>query len=174
MRLLVPLLLAAAIGVAGCSSSSGDSPTATIAPFATSAAGLPTTQVTVGERAIGVEVAATPATRQHGLSDRASLPSDAGMLFDLGQTQVATFWMKDMHFPLDMVWIDENHTVAGVAENVQPQPGAADSQLTLYHSTSPVRYVLELNAGAAARLGFTTGAQVSFELPPVSGSPAAG
>lgn len=169
MRLLLPLLLAVALVFAGCGSSSGGNSTATPAPIATSSAGLPITQLSVGGRTIDVEVAATPATLQHGLSDRASLPADAGMLFDLGRVQTAAFWMKDMHFPLDMVWIDENRTVAGVAENVQPQPGAPDSQLTLYHSTSPVRYVLELNAGAAARLGFKTGTQVSFELPPVSG-----
>ena len=72
-----------------------------------------------------------------------------------------------------MVWITEDRTVAGVATDVQPQPGAADSDLTLYRSPAPVRYVLELNAGAAARLGFSDGARVGFDLPPVNETPGA-
>ena len=147
------------------------SATSTVAAPATSAARLPTTAVTIGGRTIAVEVAATEAAREHGLSDRDALPADAGMLFDLGQTTIATFWMKDMRFPLDMVWITDDRTVAGVASDAQPQPGAADSDLTLYRSPAPVRYVLELNAGAAARLGFSDGARVSLGLPAVNTTP---
>lgn len=180
-RAVVPLVIVVGLVAVGCGGSSGSGGTATVPvratatlpAFGTSAAGLPTTRVTIGKRTIPVEVASTAAAREHGLSDRDSLPSDAGMLFDLGEAQIATFWMKDMRFPLDMVWITEDRAVAGVASNVQPQPGASDSALTLYRSPAPVRYVLELNAGAAARLGFSDGTRVAFELPPVSGTPGA-
>jgi uncharacterized membrane protein (UPF0127 family) len=134
-------------------------------PMPTSSAGLATTQVRVGGRTVEVEMAATPQQREHGLSDRPSLPADAGMLFDMGQVTSAVFWMKDMHFPLDFVWIDAERKVVGVTKDAPPQAGVPDSELTLYRPPSPVRWVLEVNAGAAERLGFATGGQLAFDLP---------
>jgi uncharacterized membrane protein (UPF0127 family) len=118
-----------------------------------------------GARDIDVEVASTPAQSERGLGYRDSLAPDAGMIFDLHETRVPTFWMKGMRFALDMVWIGEDKRVAGVTTNVQPQPGAPDEQLRRYSAPLPVRYVLELNAGAAARLGMIDGAQLTFALP---------
>lgn len=116
-------------------------------------------------RTINVEVATTAAQSERGLGYRDSLAADAGMIFDLHTTTRPTFWMKGMRIPLDMVWIGEDKRVAGVAANVAPQPGVADDQLRRYSSDTPVRYVLELNAGAAARLGFAPGTQLAFALP---------
>jgi uncharacterized membrane protein (UPF0127 family) len=87
------------------------------------------------------------------------------MLFDLHETSVPTFWMKGMRFALDLVWIGDDERVVAVTANVPPQPGASDTQLRRYSPVAPVRYVLELNSGAAARLGFTPDAQLSFTLP---------
>ena len=87
------------------------------------------------------------------------------MLFDLGTTQNTSFWMKDMRFPLDMVWVTEDKRIAGVTADIQPQPGAPDNQLQLYPAPVPVRSVLELNAGVAAERGLGAGTQLSFTLP---------
>jgi uncharacterized membrane protein (UPF0127 family) len=141
--------------------------------FATSAAGLPTTALTTADRTITVEVAADTPARELGLGGRDGLPADAGMLFDLQQPATASFWMKGMRFALDMVWIDDAKRIVATARDVQPQPGAPDSALTLYHSPSPVRYVVEVNAGAADRLGLTDGTTVRFELPARNVTPAA-
>lgn len=165
------LALALALAVAACGRTAGRTPTAV--PFATSRAGLPTTLLTTADRTIRVEVAADPASRELGLGGRDGLAPDQGMLFDLGRPIVAAFWMKGMRFAIDMAWIGEDSRVVGVTRDVQPQPGAPDSALTLYRSPSPVRYVLELNAGAAERLGVSEGATLGFDLPPAAPTPSA-
>jgi uncharacterized membrane protein (UPF0127 family) len=112
-----------------------------------------------------VEVASTPEQSERGLGYRDSLPEDSGMLFDLRQTRVPGFWMKGMRFPLDFVWISEDGRVAEVTEDVPPQPGVPDTELTFISPAAPVRYVLELNAGAAKARGIVVGALLAFDLP---------
>jgi len=115
--------------------------------------------------ALRVEVAATPDDRAHGLAGRAALAEDTGMLFDLGESRVPGFWMKGMLIPIDMIWIDETKTITGIAFDVQPQPGVPDAELRRYSPETPVRYVLEVNAGASLSLGLEAGDRVEFTLP---------
>lgn len=112
-----------------------------------------------------VEIAVTPEERSRGLSNRASLPSDAGMLFVYDTPGKPSFWMKDTLVPLDMIWIDSDKRVEGITAGVQPEPGVADGALRHYSPETPVLYVLELNAGAAARIGLAPGSQLEFEAP---------
>ncbi|HYM14266.1 MAG TPA: DUF192 domain-containing protein [Dehalococcoidia bacterium] len=139
-------------------------PAATVAPVS-----FPRTQLSIigagGARLIDVEVATTPAQSERGLGYRDALAPDAGMLFDLGHARTQQFWMKGMRFALDLVWIGEDKRVAGVTPDVPPQPGAADADLLLYAPPVPVSYVLEINAGAAARLGIATGTPLAFTIP---------
>jgi hypothetical protein len=164
-RAAVALLSIAFLSIA-CAGSSRQAPTAT--PAVTPVA-FATTRLRIdapdAPRDIGVEVASAPAQTERGLGYRDALPAGAGMVFDLHETRVPSFWMKGMRFPLDMVWIGEDKRVAGVTANVPPQPGALDEQLRRYSPDAPVRYVLELNAGAAARLGIAAGTRLSFALP---------
>jgi uncharacterized membrane protein (UPF0127 family) len=118
-----------------------------------------------GAKTIDVLVATTGAQAARGLGYRDTLAQDSGMLFDMHTVQVPAFWMKGMRFPLDMVWIGDDKRVAGVTADIPPQPGAADRGLKLYASPAPVRFVLELNAGAAHRMGLEAGRQLNFELP---------
>jgi uncharacterized membrane protein (UPF0127 family) len=167
LAVLATLLLFALAPVACSGGSSAASPT--------SSAGLQTTRLTAdGGHVVDVEIAATAAEREHGLSDRDALPQDAGMLFDMEQVSTPDFWMKDMRFPLDLVWIDARKRIAGITFDVQPQPGAPDAALRLYRAPSPIRYVLEVNAGAAQRLGLVSGSTVKFDLParPATATPA--
>ena len=170
-RLAAVSSLAFAVLLVACSGSSHSSPTRT-SPIATPEVPdilFGTTQIHFdtpkGPRDLDVDVASNPAQSERGLGYRDSLALDAGMIFDLHETRVPTFWMKGMRFSLDMVWIGEDKRVAGITAGVQPQPGASDEQLRRYAAPSPVRYVLELNAGAAARLGMIDGAQLTFSLP---------
>ena len=107
--------------------------------------------VRIGGTNFTVEVADNPEARAKGLSGRASLPPGAGMLFIFEEARVHTFWMKDMMFPLDLVWIGEQCTVASISPNVPPPTAEqADSDLPRFRPTQPVRYVLEINGGEAA------------------------
>jgi len=165
--------LAVAIMAAACARTA--SPTETATPAASAAptvtpVSFPETQLRFrtarADGALRVEVASTPEQSERGLGYRDALADDAGMLFDLRDTRVQEFWMKGMRFALDFVWIGQDKRVVAVTAGVQPQPGAADADLRRYASPRPVRYVLEVNAGAAARLGIDAGAELAFELPP--------
>ncbi len=123
----------------------------------------------IGRLAVTVELARTPAERTRGLSGRAALPEDAGMLFVFPNEQQPTFWMKDMRFPLDFVWISADKHVVAVTEQVPPPaPGTTDAALPLYSSTAPVLYTLEVNGGLVEKLGVHAGDPVTFtpEVPP--------
>ena len=115
--------------------------------------------VTLGGHHFSVEIAATPAEQAHGLMDRTSMPADHGMLFVFPQAQPLTFWMKDTLIPLDMLFFDEAHRLVTVRADVPPCQ--ADPCPT-YASTAPARYVLELNAGTAAKLDLHKGDVITF------------
>jgi hypothetical protein len=115
--------------------------------------------VTLGDHRFSVEIAATPAQQAHGLMDRMSMPADHGMLFVFPQAQPLTFWMKDTLIPLDMLFFDEAHRLVTIRTDVPPCK--ADPCPT-YASTAPARYVLELNAGTAAKLDLRKGDVITF------------
>jgi uncharacterized membrane protein (UPF0127 family) len=161
-------LLAVMILTALCGARDAGAPTAiaTATPEpATSSAGLRVIQLRHDGATLRVEVASTAEQRALGLGDRDSLDADAGMLLDLQQTRRASIWMKGMRFPLDIIYIREDGSVSSVTADVPPERGVADADLRMYPSEEPVRYVLEVNAGAAARLGIGPGDVLQFEAP---------
>ena len=110
-----------------------------------------------------VELAVTPAERNQGLSGHPPLADNEGMLFVFENEAKWVFWMKDMLFPLDMVWIDSRCTVVDVTENVpKPDPGQALEDLPRFSPKTLAQYVLEVNAGTAQRTGISIGDQVTF------------
>jgi uncharacterized membrane protein (UPF0127 family) len=121
--------------------------------------------VQVGDATVEVEVAADEASRQRGLGGRHSLGPDRGMLFVLADRSPA-FWMKDMRFPLDIVWID-GERVVDVSANVPP-PKGPNAPLPTYSPDRPADRALEVNAGWAARHGVGRGDAV--RLPQIDGS----
>lgn len=92
-----------------------------------------------------VEQAQTPAQWEKGLSGRDSLQGVDGMIFYFPAYHVPVFWMKDMHFPLDMIWIKDN-VVVDITSNV---PTPEEGKLPTYSPKQPVDTVLEVNAGWA-------------------------
>lgn len=94
---------------------------------------------------IFVEIAKDADSRATGLSNRPSLASDSGMLFLFPQAGLYSFWMPDMNFPLDIIWLDENKTIIAIDENVPPLEDSATPKF--YRPPSPAKYVLEVNAG---------------------------
>lgn len=117
------------------------------------------TSLTLGDQQrLVVEVAKTPATISLGLGNRDAIGSD-GMLFVLPTRSVPTFWMKNMRFDLDFVWIDMN-TIVDLTATVSATPGLSDEQLTLVSPKQPVTHVLELPAGDIARRNLRIGDSV--------------
>lgn len=105
-----------------------------------------TLQAQVGGQGFRLELAANDAARARGLSHRAGLPADAGMWFVMPAPGKHGFWMKDMAFPIDLVWIGDDLTVLGA---VRLEPCGAYA-CPVHYPPAPVSYVLEVNAGAFA------------------------
>jgi uncharacterized protein len=103
---------------------------------------------------IQAEIADTDASRQIGLMYRDSLADDAGMLFIYPETQDVTMWMENTYVSLDMVFLDPDGTIHSIARDTEPLSRAH------VDSHGPVRAVLELKAGTAARLGLAKGGRV--------------
>ena len=113
-----------------------------------------------------VELAIDPADRRQGLSDRLSLDPGAGMLFVFEEQQTMRSWMKNMQFPLDIVWFDSDCRLVGVSRDVPvPMPDTDDSALPRYGLEREVQFVLEINAGEAVALGLEVGDTVEFLAP---------
>lgn len=119
--------------------------------------------VIVGDVSFRVELAETSEQLAQGLSGRDPLAQGAGMLFVHDNEQRYTFWMKDMRFPLDILWIDADCTVADISAQVpRPEPGQSDRSLPLFSPKTPVLHVLEINAGVASAAGISIGDSVRF------------
>jgi len=114
--------------------------------------------VLIGDKKISVELRRTPLEWEKGLSGRASLDENAGMLFVFPDTDVRRFWMKEMNFPIDIFWIRDNKVV-GMAKGLPPPENGIIPDAT---SPEAVNYVLETNAGFADKYGVKLGA--SFAL----------
>lgn len=107
---------------------------------------------------ISVSIADTEAEREQGLSGTPSLPMHTGKFFIFESSGPEGFWMKDMRYPLDLVWIDSALHVVGVTARVDPS-----TYPTVFYAPSDVQYVLEVNAGDAEVLGITDGLKFTLE-----------
>jgi uncharacterized membrane protein (UPF0127 family) len=135
--------------------------TVTKAPASSSAflvrSTLPDGYISAPKGIIRVLIAKTPSTRERGLSGYTSIAADQGMLFIFPRAEGVGFWMKDMEFPIDIVWMDKNKKITGVTKNLSPK-----SYPKTFLSPGDVQFVLELNAGSADTFGLTTGTRLSF------------
>lgn len=122
---------------------------------------LKTTNLSINGINFKVQIAETMLARSQGLSGRESLGTDEGLLFLFGTSGMYPFWMKDMKFPIDIIWIS-GKTIAGFAESVNPEPEKTIFSLTSYSPPQPVDTVLEINAGLVKQYGFQIGDQVAF------------
>ncbi|HSX17424.1 MAG TPA: DUF192 domain-containing protein [Patescibacteria group bacterium] len=104
-----------------------------------------------------LKVASTDAARSKGLGGTASLAVNQGMLFVFPNPSQQCFWMQDMHFPLDIVWLDANKTVVHIAEQVPPE-----SYPNTFCPGQSATYVIELNAGEVAKQTIHQGDHLTF------------
>lgn len=119
-------------------------------------------QLQIGERLLNVEVVNSAQSITQGLSGRASIDQSSeykveGMLFIFPDIASRNFWMKDMQFNLDLVWMEKGKVVGVTPDVPHPEPNTPDDQLPIYRSPQPVNWVLELYSGMADHYGITTG-----------------
>lgn len=123
---------------------------------------LPTKTIKVNNQEILVEFATTDEQKSNGLSNRNSLADGAGMLFDFTSTddlKKPGFWMKDMNFSIDIVWIKSSRII-GIEKDVPVPP--EDQDLTVYYPPAEIDYVLELPAGWSGQHHLGVGSEVQM------------
>lgn len=115
--------------------------------------------IRAGYNTINAEIAKTSGQQDKGLGGRKCIGADQGMLFAFEKPDYYQFWMKDMKFAIDIVWISENKTVNDVSANISPK-----SYPKTFTSKSKSKYVLELQANRAQKLNITEGTNLQFDL----------
>ncbi len=127
--------------------------------FSTSGYPAPTelVPVSVGGVKLMAGVMDSDAERARGLSGRPSLPHDEGLLFIFDTPGTYGFWMKEMNFPIDILWFDENKLLVDISPSIDPStyPESFVPQV-------PAQYVLEANAGFVEEKKIKLGDQLTF------------
>ncbi len=118
--------------------------------------------VEIGIHRVDVDLADTPMRRQRGLSGRPSLAAGRGMLFPYDPPGRPAFWMPDMHFDIDIVWIHAGRILAVEADI----PHRVSPPLPRYSPPGPIDLVLEVPAGTAERNGWQAGDAVRVDPKP--------
>ncbi len=118
---------------------------------------LATTTISSEAALIRVEVAESGEEKTQGLSGRNCLDPDSGMLFTYDHSGDYCFWMKDMKFAIDIVWLDDEKKVVTIKDGVHP-----DTYPQSFCPDRPARYIVEVAAGKAADYGWQVGSNLSF------------
>ena len=105
---------------------------------------------------LAIEIAQTPEQDAFGLMFRRSLPANAGMLFIADPERPMAMWMKNTYIPLDMLFIRHDGSIANIVTHAVP------FDLTPLGPNEPVKGVIEINGGAAEKLGIKIGDKVLY------------
>lgn len=103
-----------------------------------------------------VEISDSQVERTMGLSGYKSLQVDSGMFFVFPEEINVGFWMKNMNFPLDIIWINKDYEIIGFEESVEP----CESYCKVYYPGEEILYVLEINSGLSGFYNFEIGDRV--------------
>lgn len=139
-RMLLPFL-AATLPLTGCASAGGS-------------------WVELGGQRYAVEIADDDAERVRGLMFRDAMDADRGMLFIHESESPQAYWMKNTRIALDILYFDSARRLVSQQRDVPPC--TLGDRCPPYPSDAPARYVLELNAGQAQKLGLEQGAELRF------------
>lgn len=110
-----------------------------------------------------VDIADSVDEQTLGLGDVDVLPANHGMLFVYSQADVYTFWMRNVEYPIDIIWLRDG-TVVDITANVPPEsPTTALSEYRVYSPKQPVNMVLEVGSGVAEEAGITIGQHLTID-----------
>jgi uncharacterized membrane protein (UPF0127 family) len=121
-------------------------------------AGKRISQMIAGGKTFKTEVAATESSRELGLSGRDSIAADYAMLFVFDFPDYHGFWMKDMKFAIDMIWLDADKKIIYMKKDVKPETYPEG-----YRPDKKDSYVVEVAAGTSDQLGLKVGDTVMFQ-----------
>lgn len=118
---------------------------------------LPQKYIKLAGKTLQVELALTPKEHTQGLSGREELLEDKGMLFVFDTPGKQAFWMKDMNFSIDIIWIDEDFSVVHIQKSVSPE-----SYPKIFAPQREAKYVLETVSGFSEKNNLKEGDKVEF------------
>lgn len=125
-----------------------------------------TSTVTIKDQTFSVTVAETEEEKQKGLSGLDNLPLDEGKLFVFEKPDTYSFWMKDMKFPIDIIYINGDKIVS-ITENAKPPAENVENPtcetIGCYQSSGPADKALEINAGLSKKYNFQPGDTVQIK-----------
>lgn len=110
------------------------------------------TKLALGDSQFDMQIADTSELQELGLSYRTGLEKNNGMIFVFQKDNYYPFWMKDMSFDIDMIWVNSTGKVTYIVSGAKP-----DSYPTTYQAPELSRYVIELPTGAAAENNIKVG-----------------
>jgi hypothetical protein len=116
-------------------------------------------EIRVGKVRMEAILADTPVKRMIGLMHRSSLGSTEGMLLAFNDEIKAQIWMRNMLFPIDVIWLDKRKRIVDIKEKLQPS-----GDLRTYSPKADAKYVLELNSGFVKKNRIRGDSRVSFYL----------
>lgn len=106
-----------------------------------------------------VDLAVTGAEKARGLGGKTSLEANTGMLFVYSEPSSECYWMKDMQFSIDIIWLDSDGTVLDVEKSVSPDTYPKD-----FCPSTAADYVLEVSAGTAEKTRISPGNQIYIKI----------
>lgn len=119
----------------------------------------PAATLRLGGAVFTMHVARTDSELTQGLSGTSELHDDVALLFDFGSTDRRGIWMKDMNYPIDILWLNEQKQVNYIVKDAQPDSYPD----TTFRPKQPARYVIELKAGTVEAKRITIGTQAMFD-----------
>lgn len=105
-------------------------------------------EISIAKKRMSAFIADTPRKMTVGLMFRKSMKQNECMLFVFPNDSSHPIWMRNMRFPLDIVWLDSKRRIVDIVESAKPSSGLDFSG---YKSKEPSRYVIELNAGLVSK-----------------------
>jgi uncharacterized protein len=115
--------------------------------------------VHIGDGVFATRIAKTPAEREKGLSGTGELRSDQAMLFIYESEGKWPIWMKDMKYPIDIVWLNQNKEIVYIVKNAPPESYPYEQ----FIPKQDARYVLELPSGTVGKKSITIGKTAEFD-----------
>ncbi len=120
--------------------------------------------IQIGPSSLLVSVAATREERRQGLSGVESMESDQGKLFIFEESGYHGIWMKDMLFPIDIIWVSADFQIVHIERSAHPSTYINDNDARVFSPSTPAKYVIEVNADYTRQYGIEVGDTIS--LPP--------
>lgn len=111
-----------------------------------------------------IDIVRSQKDQEIGLAKYTAIPQNAGMYFPFAHPDYYSFWMKDMHFPIDIIYIRNNKIVSIIANAPVPQKNQPSYSLSIYRPTGPADAVLEINAHLSEQYGIKPGDTVTISM----------